>query len=82
MNIKGRPIKTPDARSVCIRLPANLLAMIQEMARERAYRERQDISTNDLIKDAVVAHYGSEASLRSGKLIASESKPNDSVVTN
>ena len=81
MNSKGRPTKTPDARNVCVRLPANLLEYIQEMARERAYKEHQNISTNDLIKDAVVARYGSEANLRNGKLIASEVKPVPQSVT-
>jgi len=55
---RGRPPKTPDARSVCVRLPANLLEHIQATARERAFKERINISTNDLIKDAVVAHFG------------------------
>jgi len=63
MNKQGRPIKTPDARSVCVRLPANLLEALHEMARERAFKEHQNISTNDLIKDAVVAYYGSDASI-------------------
>lgn len=75
MNSKGRPAKTPDARNVCVRLPAYLLEHIQSLARERAYKERQNISANDLIKDAVVAHYGSEANLRNGNLIPSEVKP-------
>ena len=31
MNIKGLPYKTSDGKSVCVRLPANLLEMLQEL---------------------------------------------------
>ena len=60
----GRPVKTPNARTVALRLPGGLFERLQAIARERNQR---DLSANDLMREAIVAQYGGS--------IASEAKP-------